>query len=204
MIRTRERVAAGLAGLLLVTAGCALPGGPKGPPPREFLLSADFAPAASTSGDAPVLVVGRPRASAGFGSPDMVYVKDDDELRAFAHSRWADTPGAMLQPLLVDALQATGAFRAVVDGAAGFGGGWRLDTRVLALKQDFSHHPSSVSLVLRATLVNARDGQVAFARTFSAVETAPSDDPEGGVAAANQAAKDVLSQIAQSVAEAIR
>jgi len=197
-------IAAVLAAIVLTVAGCALPGGREGPPPREYLLNADFTGKGAASAGAPVLVVGQPRASAGYGSADMVYVKDDAELRAFAHSRWADTPGAMLQPLLVDALQATGAFRAVVDGAAGFGGDWRLDTRVLALKQDFTHHPSNVSLVLRATLVNARDGQVAFARTFSAEQPAPSDDPEGGVKAANQAAGQVLSQIASSVTAAIR
>ncbi len=190
-----------LSGLL--AGGCSLPTADGGPRPQQHLLTASFGESGSVPSDAPVLMVARPRAGAGFDSPAMLYLEKPTELDAFARNRWAAAPAAMLAPLLVDALEATGAFRAVVDGGSGLGAAFRLDTEVLRLQQEFFERPSRVRLGLRATLVETRTGEVLMARTFETEETAPGNDPSSGVAAANRAVARLLGELAEAVAARI-
>lgn len=185
-------------------AACSLPMADSGPAPDQYLLTADFEKAGSPTRSAPVLMVARPRASAGYDSERMLYVEQTARLDSFARNRWAAPPAEMLEPLLVDALEATGAFQAVVDAGSGLGAGLRLDTEILKLQQEFLERPSRVRLVLRATLVDARSGRILFAETFQAAEPAPGNDPESGVEAANRVVKRVLTEIAERVAEHVR
>lgn len=190
-----------VAAACLALAACSLPVADSGPPARQYLLSADFGSAAPAP-DGAVLMVARPRASAGYDSPRMLYLEEPARLDAFAHNRWAAAPPEMLEPLLVDALEATGAFRAVVDGGSGLRSDLRLDTEVLELQQEFFDRPSRIRLALRAILVDARSGDVLFSRTFETSEPAPGNDPESGVAAANAAVERLLGEVAAAVAEA--
>lgn len=184
----------------LFAVGCSLPMADSGPPPQQHLLVGSFGEADPAPADAPVLMVARPRAGAGFDSPAMRYLEEPTQLDAFARNQWAAAPADMLEPLLVDAMESTGAFRAVVDGGSGLRAGFRLDTEVLRLQQEFFERPSRVRLELRATLVAAGSGEVLMARTFETTESAPGNDPASGVAAANRAVNRLLAQVADAVA----
>lgn len=63
---------------------------------------------------APTLIINPPHAAAGFDSQRMIYVRERHQLEYFANSEWIDPPARMLGPLLVAAIENTGAFRAVV------------------------------------------------------------------------------------------
>ena len=63
---------------------------------------------------APTLIVSPPHAAAGFDSQRIMYVRHADQLEYFAHNEWIDTPARMLAPLIVAAVERSGAFRAVV------------------------------------------------------------------------------------------
>lgn len=197
-----RRVAKSMAVLTacLASGACSLPTADSGPRPTQHLLVAEFGEAGSAPDGAPVLMVARPRAGAGFDSPSMRYLEEPTQLDAFARNQWAAAPADMLQPLLVDAMEGTGAFRAVVDGGSGLRAGLRLDTEILRLQQEFFERPSRVRLALRAILVDARSGEVLMARTFETTETAPGDDPDSGVAAANRAVQRLLGRLAEAVA----
>lgn len=186
--------------LAALTVGCTLPGEGPGAAPTEYLLNAEFDPAGISEPDGPVILVVRPRAAVGFDSPRMIYVERPHELESFARNRWAGPPAAMIEPLLVDALQATGAFAAVIDGGSGLGGDLRLDTEITHLFQDFARSPSRVWFGVRATLVDAGNGRVLFARNFETEEPAHSDNPRGGAEAANRAVQRVLKEIADAAA----
>lgn len=195
----REMAVLTLAALLSFgMTACSLPVADGGPPPQQYLLTAEFADAGSGTG--PVLMVARPRASAGYDTGRMLYLEKPARLDAFAHNRWAAPPAEMLEPLLVDALEATGAFRAVVDAGSGLGAGLRLDTEILKLQQEFFERPSRVRLALRATLVDTGSGRILLAETFRTTEAAPGNDPESGVDAANAAVQRLLTEIAGRVA----
>ena len=153
-------------------------------------------PPAAASGSAPTLLVHPTRAAPGFDSRHIVYVRVAHQLEHFAHSEWVDTPARMLAPPMAAALENTGAFRAVGSATSGIAGELRLDTEVLRLQQEFGGGPSRVRFTLRASLTDNAIRRVICSREFEATAVADSDDPYGGVVAANRAVQRVVQQLA--------
>lgn len=182
--------------LLIALGGCGslLPAQPA--PPATYALEAQFRPAAAPPPGAPTLLVARPRESAGFDSARMAYVKRLHELDYFSRNQWIDTPGRMLAPLLLQALEASGAFRAVTLAPGPVTGQLRLETDILRLQQEFLGTPSRVRFTLRAQLIDVPGKRVIATREFDILEDAPSDDPYGGVLAANRAVQRALDETA--------
>ncbi len=153
---------------------------------------------------APTLIVNAPNAAAGFDSSRIIYVREIHKLEYFAHSEWVDPPARMLAPLLVAALQSSGAFRAVALTPSAATGELRLDTEIIRLQQEFIGKPSSVRFTLRAYLVEDKTRQVLAWREFDAVVASASEDPYGGVVAANRAVQTVLARLSAFCAEESR
>jgi cholesterol transport system auxiliary component len=179
---------------------------PKPPPaPSLFALddaAAPAAPRAAISVKAPTLIVSVPRAAAGFDGTRIVYVRQAHALEAFAYSQWVDTPALMLAPLIAQAIERTGAFRAVLRAPTAAAGELRLDTELIRLQHDFTAAPSRVRLTLRAVLVDTATRRVVAAREFDASVVSASDDAYGGVLAANEAVKTLLAELAGFCAQA--
>ncbi len=211
LARTR-RLALGTLALLALGACSAL--GTKATPPPAFysLDNAGLAVAlprrtsVETAQPArlPTLIVNPPLAAAGFDSPRIIYVREAHKLDYFAHSEWIDPPARMLGPLLVTAISQSGAFGAVVLTPGAASGELRLDTEIMRLQHEFQNRPSQVRFTLRATLVNERTRQVLAAQDFEGVQTAASDDPYGGVVAANLAVHGVLEALTAFCADAVQ
>jgi cholesterol transport system auxiliary component len=142
------------------------------------------------------LIVSPPNAAAGFDSQRIMYARHANQLEYFAHNEWIDTPARMLAPLIVAAAEASGAFRAVVQTPSSAAGEMRLDTEILRLQHEFLSAPSRVRFTLRAYLVESVTRRVIASREFEAIAAAPSEDPHGGVAAANPAVRSVLEELA--------
>jgi cholesterol transport system auxiliary component len=173
---------------------------PRGTTSAASSLSAGpTAPAA-----APTLIINPPHASPGFDSSRIVYVREPHRLESFAHNRWVDSPSRMLAPLLVAALENTGAFRAVVLTPSAAVGDLRLDTEIVRLQHEFHARPSAARFTLRAYLVDNKTRRVLASREFDAVVPSAGEDPAGGVAAANRAVQEVLGNLAVFCAEAAR
>ena len=161
-------------------------------------------PRASAPANAPTLVVAPPHAAAGFDSRRMIYLRQADKPEYFAHNEWIDTPARMLAPLIVGAVESSGAFRAVVATPSPASGEIRLDTEILRLQHDFTSMPSRVRFTLRATLVENATRRVIDTREFDAVVPAASEDPHGGVVAASGAVRSVLADLSFFCADAAR
>lgn len=192
---------------LLTLGGCSVLRPTKAPEPVVYTLNAATprtAPARRAAATAPVLLVQPTRAAAGFDSPRILYRREAHRLDAFAYSEWAEPPARMLAPLLLDALEHTGAFRAVVVSTGAAAADYRLDTELVELLQDFSTRPSRVVLRLRATLVQEATRRVQAVRLFDVALDAPSDDPAGGVSAANQAVGQLVRDVAAFCSETVR
>lgn len=153
---------------------------------------------------APTLLINPPHAAAGFDSAHIVYVRETHKLEYFAHSEWIDPPARMLVSLLVAAVGNAGAFRAVVQTPSAAGGDLRLDTEIIRLQHEFQTQPSRVRFTLRAYLVDDKTRRVLAWREFEAAVPAASEDPYGGVVAANRAVQTVLENLAVFCAEAAR
>jgi cholesterol transport system auxiliary component len=147
------------------------------------------------------LVVNPPHAAPGFDSQRIIYVREPHKLEYFAHHEWVDTPARMLAPLIVTAVERSGAFHAVVLTPSAASGELRLDTELVRLQQTFGSAPSQVRFTLRAYVVDNATRQVLGWREFDETVAAPSDDPYGGVVSANRAVQAVLDQLARFCAE---
>ncbi len=185
-----------------VVAGCAgVQRAAGGGEMRTYVLSPRQASAPAVTGSGPLLVVSPPQAQPGYDTSGMVYTRRAHELEYFAHSQWADLPTAMVGPVLVNALSASGRFRAVVAGPSDVSGDLRLETRIVNLRQEFYVQSSRVRVGLRAQLIEPKNREVVATSTFEVIEVATSNDPYGGVVAINQALEQLLDQLVNFCAE---
>lgn len=145
--------------------------------------------------DGPVLLVSPPQAEPGFETQRMVYVKRPYELEYYALNQWADTPVRMFGPLMVQALNQDEAWRAVIALPSSIRGDYRLDTHGFLLQQEFLQQPSRVRVMVRTQLVDLKESTILSMRTFEVVENAASENPYGGVQAANRAVAGLIDQI---------
>lgn len=196
-------LAAGM--LLLPASGCGMLNSKDLPQPAFYSL--DSARDPTSAGDAatataPTLIISPPQAAAGFDSSRIIYVREPYKLEYFAHSEWVDTPARMILPLIVAAAQESGTFRAAMPTPSAALGDLRLDSEIIRLQQDFGRRPSAVRFTLRAYLVDNLTRRVLARREFDASVPAASEDPYGGVVAANSAVRAVLEQLAAFCTEA--
>ena len=202
-------------GLLLLASGCGSLLPKAAPPPSLYALdsasgaganteNAIAARAARPSSTAPTLVVNPPRAAPGFDSQHIVYVRVAHQREHFAHSDWVDTPARMLAPLIVAAIERAGTFSAVGPLASGLDAHLRLDTEVQRLQHEFGAGPSRVRFTLRASVLDGSTRRVLAWREFDETVASASEDPYGGVVAANRAVQLVMNQLAAFCTEAAR
>lgn len=191
-------------------AGCSgaslLPAAP--PAPALYGLD-DGTPAASRqsppAAGAPSLLLSLPRAAAGLDTRLIAYQRTPLQTEFYARSEWLDAPPRLLAPLLLRALDASGAFSAVLMAPAFTPTRWRLDTELLRLQQEFgTAPPSQLRLTLRATLIDSAGRRVLGTREFDLREPAPSEDAAGAVAAARVAAQRLGRELAGFCAEVAR
>jgi cholesterol transport system auxiliary component len=182
--------------LALALGGCTALGLPRTEAPRLFILEPALDPAAERSEGAQAIQVSAPAARPGCDAARMAYVTRPYEIQFFAHHEWVAPPAQMLAPVLVETLERTGNLRPVqspVDVVPTL----RLDTEIIALQQEFTVKPSRTRFTLRAELVDVTRHRIVDAREFESVEAAPSDDPYGGVVAANHAVARALGELAK-------
>jgi cholesterol transport system auxiliary component len=187
-------------GFVAVSAACTL--APSVPQVSTYALDEAnvrraCVPAETKHPSAGTLVVSTPRARPGFDSPRMAYVRRPYTLDFYARSRWVDAPPRLLAPLIAACLVQTGRFAAVALGPTSVAADWRLDTDIEYLQQEFTKSPSQFRVGLRVQLVDLRTGTITGQRYFERAEAAPSDDPYGGVRAANRAVGATLQEVAR-------
>ena len=160
-------------------------------------------PALNPNNKLPTLIITMPKASPGFDTRRMMYTRAPHQLEYFARNEWIDTPAQMLRPLMISAIEITGAFNAVLTKQSVVASDLRLESEVIKLVQDFSTKPSQVQFTLKASFIDSATQQVIATQEFNERVNANSDNPIGGVLAANVAinlALDKLSTFSQQTA----
>ena len=161
----------------------------------SFASSTPTAPAATKAADL-TLLVNTPSAHSGFESARMIYLKYPHELDYFSQNQWVDSPARMLAPLLLQALERSAKYKAVIPVRSPASADLRLDTEIVRLQHEFLTKPSQVRFTVRAQLIDLRNKSVLATREFEVTETASSDDPYAGVIATNRAVFTLLQQVA--------
>ncbi len=172
--------------------------------PTGYKLSATSNKRLSNYNSQKSLLVSQPTAAAGYESTSMRYVKRAYQLDSFVKNEWVAKPKEMLSPLLVQSLQNTGYFKAVVPSSFVGDTDFRLDTELLILQQDFISRPSREVISIKAALYDGRTEKVIATQVFNAKEIAPVEGPYGGVIAANKGLKLILDKMMPFVIKAAK
>lgn len=179
----------------LMLAGCSTLRSTETESVRTYLLEAQFDRAERIKPIPLVLTVSPPRAIPGYDTVRMVFIRQPHQLEYFAKNRWADTPAKMLRPLLVRALELRTGFNAVTSADGMVKGDVRLDTEITLLQQEFTTSPSRLHMRLRVQLVEQKNYRILATQVFDEFEATSTDDPYGGVVAANRILPRLLGQI---------
>lgn len=185
----------------LVLAGCSAFRPPEPVSVRAYLLEAQVDRSGQVESIPLVLTVSPPRATPGYDTVHMAFLRQPHLLEYFAKNRWAETPAKMLGPLIVRALELRTGFKSVTSADGMVKGDVRLDTEITLLQQEFTTSPSRLHMRLRVQLVEQASLRVLATQVFDAVEPAPADDPYGGVIAANRMLPSLLGQVADFAAK---
>ena len=143
-----------------------------------------------------VLLITQPKAQAGFDTARMAYLVRPYEVNYYAFNQWADTPAHLLHRIMVENLDKTGLWSAVVQTPGIVPAQYRLDCDNLVLEQQFFFRPSRVRLSVRAQIIETQRQAILATRYFDVLEVAPTDDAYGGVLAANHAAEKLIIEMA--------
>lgn len=182
--------------LALTLTGCSLLSPVNEPEANTYALTAEPMVANAEFNSGKTLLVSMPRAGAGYTSAKMAYTQHAYQVEYFSKNTWIETPAHMLFPLIVQTLQRSHYYHAVV--AAPFSGqaDLRLDTAILKLEQDFTTSPNQLALVVRVRLINTLNQKVIAVKTFDLREPIQNQTPYSGVIAANRAVEKFLEELA--------
>ena len=135
------------------------------------------------------LFVSPPEALRGYDNNKMHYSTQAFEVQDFAHHSWLGAPAQMIHPLVTQSLQQSGYFRAVTSGIYSDKTDYRLDSQLLMLQQNFIQKPSTLFLVMKIVLNDVKNNSVIASKILQYKVPCPSDNPYGGVLAANKAVR---------------
>jgi len=162
------------------------------PPVSSYLLEGNETPAAHINAQGPGIRLSSITAAAGFDGPQMIYIRTPYQLEHYAYHRWVDAPARMLEPLLMDMLEESGLFSAVLSPDSPARVELQLDAELLYLQQVFSRDGSEVQLALSISLVNVAQARLISSQRFSIIEPVTEPTPYGSVLAANRATTRLL------------
>jgi cholesterol transport system auxiliary component len=141
------------------------------------------------------ILVTVPEATAGYQTEQMRYIKRPYTLEAFSKNTWVNPPASMLYPLLVQSLQKSGYFKAVLSSGYSEPIDYRIDTQLLRIQQNFIKRPSVLEFSAKVALTEAANNQVKASHIFNLEIPCPQDTPYGGVIAANKASAIFTAQV---------
>jgi cholesterol transport system auxiliary component len=133
----------------------------------------------------PVILVSRIHTRAGLASQRMMYRRSAHGVAYFTRSQWVAPPAEMLGPLVVDSLEASGRFNAVVQPGTPVAAELRLDLELAELYQDFSSQPGTAHLSLRAQLLDMNRRLVLATQQFDYAVSFEPGNAASGVEALN-------------------
>lgn len=196
----------GLSCLGLISACAILPGGKPQSRSTVYLLEArvDVAHAdvAHAEGGCQVVVVNQPQTAPGLFGAHMLYQRHPNQIEHFAFSRWAASPAAMIEPLLLDVLRSGQRFAAVLSSPAPVRADLRIDNDALWLIQTFEADSSFIELRMASRVYSPQQRRLLASEQFSYTESAARATPAAGVAAAERAVERLLGDYHRFVQDA--
>jgi len=143
------------------------------------------------------LLVATPGTNSLYNTQQIAYSIQPYQIGYFAKNTWISRPAEMLQPLMIQSLQNTHYFHAVIGPSVTGRYEYILNTQIEELLQDYTHVTGFLRLTVRAEIIRASDGEIIASKQFVIAEPILQKSPYCGVFAANQATKEMLRQLTQ-------
>lgn len=180
---------------ILMLSGCSLLLPVKSEPQSTYVLSCVPSHMATYRPHSSTLMVMPPEITPAYNTTEMAYTIKPYQIAYFSQNRWAETPAQMLHPLLVQTLQNTHFFHAVVTLPYAGNYDYVLSTQILQLLQDFTWCPARVQFTVRVQLSCVATNKVIATKQFTVLEPYRQHSPYAGVFAANRATAKILREI---------
>jgi cholesterol transport system auxiliary component len=136
-----------------------------------------------------------------YDTTQMAYTIQPYQIAYFSQNEWGETPSQMIQPLIVQTIQNTNYFSAVLSQPHFGRHTYALRTEILELKQDFTSNPATLELAMRFQLSREATNQIIATKEFSVREPMLEKTPYAGVVAANDATARLLRELASFIVE---
>ena len=119
---------------LFVLSGACVLGPNESSAPRSYFLNPEISwknphGYGERTGQA-VLLITQPKAQAGFDTARMAYLLRPYEVNYYAFNQWADTPARLLHRIMVENLDKTGLWSAVLQAPGSVSAHYRLDATI--------------------------------------------------------------------------
>lgn len=151
-----------------------------------------------------IVLVSMPVARPIYNTTQMAYTIKPYQVAYFSDNEWAETPAEMLQPLLVQTLQAAHYFKHIVTPPYVGRYNYILNTQLLELLQDFSHGAPCLIMSVRVQIIKMPSERVIATKQFTIAQPFQPANPYGGVFAANYVTAKMLGEIARYSMRVIR
>ncbi len=189
--------------IALLLAGCATR---ELPAPYVYTLRpmTPDQPRRETAEKGPILKLAPLRGTRPYAGTRMLYTESGIDRNAFAFSRWSDSPIRLLQTVLLEQLNQSGLFRAVVPP----GSTLRSDLSLEGTLLDFSLHlegerPRGV-VETRFLLADSRSRKVLASRRFRAEVPVEKADARHAAMALDRAARQVAEELSAWLAQQLQ
>src|SRR3990167_5711576 len=147
-----------VTGFLL--SGCSIFAPIKTEPQYTYLLNRLPEPHIQKSNRPITLLVPQPQTNFAYQTRRMAYTTRPYQIAFYANNAWANRPGEMLQPLIVQTLQKTQHFHAILTSISPGRYDFILSTEIQQLVQDYTNYPDLLRFTLRAQIIRATTNQV--------------------------------------------
>lgn len=187
--------------MVISQAGCSFLSPVKTDQPNAYVLNSVPDHVVQRSHSSTTMLVAVPDARPVFDTTKMAYTTKLYRVGYFSQNQWAETPSQMLLPLMVQTLQNTHAYRAVLTPPYAGRYDYVLNTQITQLQQNYTRKPAVLQFSLRANIISMASNQVIASKQFTVYLPIRNATPYNGVLAANKAVSRVLVQLAQFCTE---
>lgn len=162
-----------------------------------YIVNAMPTPTIKKSPHPHTLYVMQMNTNAVYRTKQMAYSARRYQIGYYVNHAWADRPAEMLKPLIMQALENTQHFHALVGDPSPSHYDYILTLQIQTFLQDYTTQPGNFYLTIQAQLLNATTNHVTVTKEFALVEPIQQIAPYAGVAAANKATARFLQQLTQ-------
>ncbi len=196
--RTAMRVPSliGASFICLLLGGCAMAGlGGGNSAPATYNISTPQVGGVQSSRLMRQVTVSAPTAIRALDSDRIMVSAAGGRISYYGDAAWSDRLPRLLQSRIVEAMQNSGAFRAVLTNQDRVEGDYALATEIRAFQLDVQGNNSAATVAIFGKIVDERHGKVIATREFSARTAAPRVDAAAAVAALQASFNQVTNEL---------